>query len=62
MNSLQYRQEKIQAKRKQTPWRQFVMEMASWFPLVLQKDGKYISRYPKNGRWSNLKYHEEFGI
>ena len=38
------------------------MEFASRFPLVLQKDGKNISRYPSNGRWSNLQYNEDFDI
>lgn len=42
---LKQRQEKIQEKRKQTPWREFVMEIASWFPLVLYKHDNSLSRF-----------------
>ncbi len=62
MQSLSHRQQKIQTKRKQTSWRDFVMEFASRFPLVLQKDGKHISRYPSHGRWYNLHYSLDFDI
>ena len=37
MPDLLYRQTKIQEKRKQTPWREFVMEMASWLNVMVQK-------------------------
>ena len=37
MSNLAYRQQKIQEKRKQTPWRDFVMEIASWYPIVFGK-------------------------
>jgi len=42
---LKQRQEKIQAKRKQTPWREFVMEIWSWFPLVLHRSWSHLSRF-----------------
>lgn len=47
---LTYRQMKIQEKRKQTHWREFVMEVASWMPLNLYKWQFWISRYPETGR------------
>ena len=50
MSNLQHRQAKIQAKRKTTPWREFVMEIASWFPLNIYKHGGFISRYPDTDR------------
>lgn len=44
---LKQRQAKIQAKRKQTPWREFVMEICSRRPIMLYKNNWLISRYPK---------------
>ncbi len=43
---LKQRQEKIQDKRKHTPWREFVKEIGSWYPLVFYKNSWNISRYP----------------
>ncbi|PID34868.1 MAG: hypothetical protein CR971_00995 [candidate division SR1 bacterium] len=47
---LKQRQEKIQDKRKQTPWREFVKEVCSWFSLNLYRNKEYISRYPISDR------------
>lgn len=47
MSNLQYRQEKIQEKRKQTPWRDFVMEICSWMPVMFYNINGRISRFPK---------------
>ncbi len=38
MPTLQHRQEKIQAKRKKTPWREFVMEIASWVGFIYYRN------------------------
>jgi hypothetical protein len=62
MATLQYRQQKIQEKRKQTQWKEFLLEFASRFPLVLQKDGQHISRYPSKGRWFNLYYNNDIDV
>jgi hypothetical protein len=49
--NLSYRQEKIQAKRKQTPWRDFVMDFASRYPFAFYKNNNLISKYhPNNWR------------
>lgn len=45
MSNLQHRQQKIQAKRKQTPWREFVMEICSWFPFALYKNNNITTPY-----------------
>jgi len=37
MSTLQQREKKIEDKRKQTPWREFVKEIGSWYSLVLSK-------------------------
>jgi hypothetical protein len=47
MSNLSHRQQKIQEKRKQTPRREFVMEICSWMPLWLSKNGWKVSRYPE---------------
>ncbi|PID34993.1 MAG: hypothetical protein CR971_00545 [candidate division SR1 bacterium] len=47
---LKVRQEKIQNKRRQTPWREFVKEIASWIPVNLYKVNGDITRYPETKR------------
>lgn len=54
MSRLQYRQSKIQAKRKQTPWRDFVREICSWYPIHLYNHHWIISIYPQSWRKSNI--------
>ena len=46
MTSLQSRQSKIKAKRMQTPFREFALEIASWMPFALTKNNGVVSRYP----------------
>lgn len=50
MQSLSYRQSKIQEKRKNTSWKEFVMEICSWCPLVFSKGYGKVSRFPKTDR------------
>jgi hypothetical protein len=50
MQDLTYRQEKIQQKRKQTSFRDFVMEICSWYPLNLYNYSGMITRYPNTDR------------
>ncbi len=51
---LKARQEKIQNKRKQTPWREFVKEIASWYTLNLYRNNDLITRYPPVSRNTNI--------
>jgi hypothetical protein len=63
MTNLQHRQSIIQEKRKQTSFRDFVMEIASWFPLNIYKHSGYISRYPDTDRaaWvKSVTEHQEY--
>ncbi|HMY80790.1 MAG TPA: hypothetical protein PLW93_03605 [Candidatus Absconditabacterales bacterium] len=48
MSNLQHRQQKIQDKRKQTPWREFVMDYCSFRPLVFYKNNGFITQYPSD--------------
>lgn len=51
---LKLRQKKIQAKRKNTPWRDFVMEIGSHFPVNLYHTQWMISKYPHTDRIGRL--------
>ncbi len=46
MSDLQYRQKKIQDKRKQTPWREFVRDVCSRYQVGLYKNNNTMSRFP----------------
>jgi hypothetical protein len=50
MHDLTYRQQKIQEKRKQTPFRKFLMEVCSWYTLNLYRVDGIITRYPNTDR------------
>ena len=58
-------QEKIEAKRKQTPWRDFVKQIASWQPNVFYKVDGLISRFPSSERIGKIvkysNYYEQEG-
>jgi len=54
VSNLQQRQSKIQEKRKKTPWRQYVQEIASWASLSLYKRGTAICRYPDTLRVNTI--------
>ncbi len=62
MNSLQNRQLKIQEKRKQTPRRDFLMDVASWVSIVLTKHGNSVTRYAEQRRWRHKTswWYEDF--
>ena len=59
MLDLAYRQQKIQEKRKQTSFRDFVMEIASRMPFNLTKNNDFIARYTRV-RMQNIIAHKEF--
>ena len=50
MQDIHKRELKIQAKRKQTPWRDFVKEIGSWFGTYFGKNDGLVSRYPDTDR------------
>jgi hypothetical protein len=64
MQDLTYRQQKIQEKRKLTSFRDFLMEICSWFPLNFYKNNGLISIYPPTGRITNVidskEYHTNY--
>ena len=60
MPDLTYRQQKIQEKRKQTPFRDFVMEIVSWRPLTFYKNQGFTSKYPLSERVQHLVSHKVF--
>jgi len=56
MSNLSHRQEKIQAKRKATPWRDFVMEICGREPMCFYKVNALVSKFPKTERiWKIVK-------
>jgi hypothetical protein len=50
MSDLSYRQQTIQEKRKQTSFRDFVMEVCSWKPIQLHRQNGIIARFPLTER------------
>lgn len=54
MPDLAYRQQKIQEKRKQTPFREFLLTIGSRQPMNFYKNQGYISRYPDTERTGRL--------
>ena len=60
MPDLAYRQQKIQEKRKQTSFRDFIMEVASWRSLTFYKNNEFTSKYPPSERVQNLVSHKAF--
>jgi hypothetical protein len=48
--SLDIWQKKIQEKRKKTPFRDFLLEVASWYTINLHRHQWFLTRYPDNGR------------
>jgi len=59
MSNLNHWKQRIQEKRKKTPFSEYLKEIGSWYPLVLSKDGNKLSRYPITDRvWSLSDTHE----
>ena len=61
-HGLQVREEKMKEKRKQTPFREYLKEIASWSPLVFHKNNGMISKYPPVQRLGKVipnKEHQE---
>lgn len=62
MPDLKYRQQKIQEKRKKTPWRDFLKEIASWMPLNFHHYNGLITRYPQVGRVGQVVSKQQFAV
>jgi len=60
MTSLQSRQEKIKIKRMQTPFREFVRDIASWRPMTFYKNAGFVSRFPETDRCWKIVDHNVF--
>lgn len=60
MTSLTPWHEKIIAKRTESTFRGFLMEIASWFTFVLYRKQGKVSKYPENNRFLNTVPYEEF--
>jgi len=50
MSNIRIREEKMKEKRKQTPWRDFLKEIASRINFTVYKNGDLISRFPVSDR------------
>jgi hypothetical protein len=48
------RQTKIQEKRKKTPFREFLMDIASRYPLNIYKNNSLTSAFPPTERCGNI--------
>ena len=60
MNNLKHWKNKIQEKRKQTSWRDFLMEISSWYTLSLYNNKGIISRFPDTDRVKNVIPNKKF--
>jgi hypothetical protein len=60
MQDLKIWEEKIKEKRKNTKFRDFVKEIASWLPLSFYKEGAMISRYPTKKRIKKIIDSKKF--
>lgn len=58
--SIQEYQEKIREKRKQTIFRDFIMEIGSWATFTFQKNNWLISKFPKTERIKKIITTKEF--
>ncbi len=51
---------RIQEKRKQTPWREFVKQIASWQPIVFYKYNWLVSRFPQTDRIGEVVKYSDY--
>lgn len=61
-NNLDTWKQKIREKRKNTPFRQYLKEIASWKPFSFYKNAWMVSRYPPEGRIKNIISIKEFAL
>lgn len=55
-------EEKIKEKRKNTDFRVFIKEIASWFPVTFYKNNSLISRYPVNDRIKKVIKNTDYAV
>ncbi|MEI6774399.1 MAG: hypothetical protein WCL18_06530 [bacterium] len=60
MQDIKQREEKMQEKRKQTPWREFVKDICSRQSFMFYKDKGIISKYHKNKRIPKIIANDEY--
>ncbi len=60
MTNLKNWQNKIKEKRQNTPFRDFLKEIVSWHPIVLQKNSWMVSKYPQTQRVKKVINFEKF--
>ena len=60
MSDLKYWQDKIKEKRKNTNFRDFIKEIASFRTLAFYKNNSYVSIFPETDRVYSLISHSEF--
>ena len=60
MPDLNHRKQKIQEKRKKTPWREFLKDVASWRPMTFYKNQGLTSRFPNTPRTKHIVSPKEF--
>jgi len=59
MDSTQ-RHEKMKKQAKSYSFDEFLMHIASRFPIVLHKNNNYISKFPQTQRASKIIHHEKY--
>ena len=63
MSSIKKWEDKIKTIRYRTNFRDYIMEIASWIPVVLYKDELWVSRYSKTDRIINkLKIKDYYEV
>ena len=50
MSNLKYWQDKIKEKRSKTEFRDFLMEIVSWYPFAFYKRNNLITSFPNSKR------------
>ena len=57
---LQKWQEKMKATTKESSFDEFLLHVASRFPIVLYRNGDYISKFPPTDRSAKILHHEKY--
>ena len=60
MTNLKHWQEKIKEKRKQTSFRDFIKDIASWQPIVFHKSNGLVSRFPQTDRMPEVVKYSDY--
>lgn len=60
MQDIKKRELKMQGKRKNTDWREFVKEICSWQSLLFYRNDWRISRFPQTDRVKGVISYENF--